>query len=400
MNLVLFDASEIRKNLLPFTFTRPVAEIRVGIMTIAEKWKHFTQGRVSYITQDYLEKKFPLETASTNIIVNAGICPTEDLVQKIRLLKAGQALVQNDIFVAGKCSEELLFLAKSNSDVFLNQFHCISYSSSLNILQHVWDIFSLNAEEIKRDFAAITKGRTSEPIHDKHTIIYGMENVFIEEGAEIKAAILNAETGPIYIGKHTQVLEGAIIRGAFALCEGATVSMGAKIRGDTTIGPYSKMGGEVSNSVVFGYSNKAHDGFLGNSVIGEWCNIGADSNVSNLKNNYALVKIWNYLHNEFVNTGKQFCGLMMGDHTRCGINTMFNTGTVTGVGANIFGGNFKPKFIPSFSWSQDNAFSSYDFDKFMETAIIALQRRNKVMDDTEKDILRHIFESTVKYRNW
>jgi UDP-N-acetylglucosamine diphosphorylase/glucosamine-1-phosphate N-acetyltransferase len=276
----------------------------------------------------------------------------------------------------------------------------VQISSEPTLIQKTWNIFQLNAAELKKDFALLTKGRKSQPIGDPHTIVYASENIFIEEGAKIKAAVLNAESGPIYIGKNTEIQEGALIRGPFALCEGSTVNMGAKLRGDTTVGPYSKVGGEISNAVFFGYSNKGHDGFLGNSVIGEWCNLGADTNTSNLKNNYAQVKLWDYTKGGFSNTGLQFCGLMMGDHSKCGINTMFNTGTVIGVGSNIFGDGFPRNFIPSFSWGGAAGFSTFTMAKFLETVKAVYGRRGKEWTQEDQEIIERVFDLTKSFRIW
>ena len=276
----------------------------------------------------------------------------------------------------------------------------VKFEGAFRLIQQPWEIFQYNKEQIEADFAIITKGRTSQPITDPHTIVYGKENVFLEEGATVRAAIINAEKGPVYIGKNAQVHEGAIISGAFALCEGAHVNMGAKIKGDSTVGPHSKVGGEVSNSVIFGYTNKGHDGFLGNSVIGEWCNLGADTNTSNLKNNYAPVKLWNYTSERFVQTGLQFCGLMMGDHAKCSINTMFNTGTVIGVGSNIFGAGFPKNFVPSFSWGGASGLITFQPRKFYEVAEAVMQRRGLSFDEAEKEIIDRVFEITAQYRTW
>ncbi len=400
MNLILFDSTHIRENLLPFTFTRPVADIRVGINTIAEKWEMAFSTKPSYLVPDYLSHKFTLKSNSTNLLVNGALCPNAQLLQAIKSLKDGEALVQGSILLAGKCDSNTLSQFKERMEGFSDYFQCKPYDGTITLLQNLWDIFGFNGEEIRHDFASITKGRASQKVKDPHTIIYNEGQIFIEEGAAIKAAVLNAETGPIYIGKNAEIMEGAIIRGPFALCENSTVVMGTKVRGDTTVGPYSKIGGEVNNIVIFGYSNKSHDGFLGNAVIGEWCNLGAATNASNLKNTYGAVKVWNYAHQKLVDSGKQFCGLMMGDHSRCGINTMFNTGTVVGIGTNVYGEGFPPKFIPSFSWGAANggSFSTYQLDKFMETARIVMQRRNKIMDMEEEKILTHIFEQTVAFR--
>lgn len=381
MDVLLFDPAQIRLNLLPFTFTRPVADIRVGILKISEKWQHCGFD-VGYQTEDYLSAKFPNNNAQLKI--NGGLCPNKELVEAIKSLKANQKLVVDGDVLAenGEGVEE------------------ISFNGEFRLISQPWEIFGFNKEQITADFELITHGRTSADVTDPHTVIYGKENIFIEEGASIKAAILNAEDGPIYIGKNAQVHEGAIIKGSFALCESSHVNMGAKIKGDTTIGPHSKVGGEISNSVIFGFSNKGHDGFLGNSVIGEWCNLGADTNTSNLKNNYASVKLWSYGTGRFANTGLQFCGLMMGDHAKCGINTMFNTGTVVGVGANIFGAGFPRNFVPSYSWGGANGFTTFQLRKFYEVAEAVMKRRGIDLDDSERDTLSTIFTETASYRVW
>ncbi|NJM24586.1 MAG: glucose-1-phosphate thymidylyltransferase, partial [Bacteroidia bacterium] len=278
--------------------------------------------------------------------------------------------------------------------------HVISYAGDVTVIDRPWKIFQMNGAQLRADFKLITQGRKSAGISDRHTIVYGEENLFVEEGVYVRGALINAEPGPVYLGKNSIVQEGALIRGAFALCEGGHVNMGAKMRGDTTVGPFSKVGGEVSASVLFAYSNKAHDGFLGCSVLGEWCNMGADSNTSNLKNNYDQVKLWSHVTEHFESTGLQFCGLMMGDHSKCAINTMFNTGTVVDVSANVFGEGFVRNYIPSFAWGGTGGFSTYQRDKAFETAERVLGRRNMKLDAVERDILNHVFEITSSQRSW
>lgn len=392
MNIVLFDEPAIRASLQPLTFTRPVADIRVGILTIAEKWQKRLSATTSYRTADYLSKKFPQILSTDNLLINGGICPNEKLIVAIEALSEGEALIMKEIVLAVRTS--------ANEFPELTSLKTVKYTDEVTIIQNPWDIFKYNGAEIRVDFKLLTDGRSSQEITDPHTIVYGIENVFVEEGAIIRAAIINAESGPVYIGKNAEIHEGAIIKGAFALCERAHVNMGAKIRGDTTIGPTSKVGGEVSNSVIFKNSNKGHDGFLGNSVIGEWCNLGADTNTSNLKNNYADVKIWNYEKDGFKDTGEMFCGLIMGDHSKCSINTMFNTGTVVGVGANIFGSGFPRNFIPSFSWGGAAGFTTFQIKKVFEVAQKVMQRRGVIFDEKEKAIIARIFEATSKYRVW
>ena len=393
MQILLFDDPAIRGSLLPFTFTRPVADIRVGILKISEKWEKLSGASISFLTQDYLQKKFPAHSSKA-LAINGAWMPQKEDWEALQNLKESQALYSGKTLLAGYLGETEKNLSS------LNEKESVQLAHEPSLLQKTWNIFQFNASEIRKDFDLITQGRVSQKIQDSHTVVYGAENVFIEEGAKIKAAVLNAEGGPIYIGKNTEIQEGSLIRGPFALCEGSTINMGAKLRGDTTIGPFSKVGGEVSNSVIFGYSNKGHEGFLGNSVIGEWCNLGADTNTSNLKNNYAPVKVWDYTKGGFSNTGLQFCGLMMGDHSKCGINTMFNTGTVVGVGANIFGDGFPRNFIPSFSWGGAAGFSTFSIPKFEETAKAVFGRRGKEWTEEEKEILAKVFELTKSYRIW
>ena len=393
-NIILFDDPALRGNLLPFTFTRPVADIRVGILTIAEKWIKYLNSPVGYFTQEYLREKYGHKNGAA-LFINGGLCPNEKLVASIQKLQAGQALWKDQVLLAARIEDPATFSIES-----ARELNPIKFEGEFTLIHRTWHIFQHNAAELRVDFDLITKNKISAGINDKHTIVYNEENIFVEEGAKIRAAILNAEDGPIYIGKNASVQEGALIKGPFALCEGSTVNMGAKMRGDTTVGPHSKIGGEVANSVIFGFSNKGHDGFMGNSVIGEWCNIGADTNTSNLKNNYAAVKLWEYTRGGFSNTGLQFCGLMMADHAKCGINTMFNTGTVVGVGANIFGDGFPRNFVPSFAWGGASGFSTFQFRKFEEVAEKVMERRGLAFDNIEKSILQKVFELTKAYRIW
>lgn len=400
MNITLFDNPELRANLLPFTFTRPVADLRVGILTITEKWRILSEGMISYLTQDYLQQKYQQHTAAEpKFYINGAVCPTPELLQQIQQLPVGQSLVHEGMLVALHADS-----SEFRSVDELYQHTTTKNSESLNtpvqVVRQPWNIFQLNGDQIKADFALITKGRESQPILDKHTIVYNPENVFLEEGAKIRAAILNAENGPIYIGRNAEVHEGAIIRGPFGLGEESHVNIGGKMRGDISIGPFCKVGGEVNNSVFFGYSNKGHEGFLGNSVVGEWCNFGADTNASNLKNNYAPIKIWSQAQGKQIDTGLQFCGLLMADHVKCGINTMFNTGTVVGVGANIFGAGFPPSFIPSFSWGGADETVTFRLPKFFEIANAVLGRRSLKLTEAERKIFAHIFETTQADRPW
>lgn len=389
MNYILFDGT-YRNNLLPLTFTRPMADIRIGILTIREKWEHMLNAKTSTQTEAYLSEKFPLIIKATNVVINASFLPTKPLVNAIETLRPNQALIKDTDIIA-YCSEGIETTSK------LSNFEIIKYEDPLISIKHTWDIFSKNAEAIAEDFKLITKNRISQPI-PKTVNTINPEAIFIEEGATLNFAILNASNGPIYIGKNAEIMEGAIIRGPLALCNNGVVKLGAKIYGPTTIGPFSKVGGEVNNAVIFGYTNKGHDGFLGNAVLGEWCNLGADTNNSNLKNNYAEVRLWDYKTEGFAKTGLQFCGLIMGDHSKCGINTMFNTGTVVGVSSNIFGSGFPRNFVPSFSWGGNKGFTTYRTTKAFEVAERVMARRKVDFTATDKTILDHIFEITKFYR--
>lgn len=388
MNIILFDDSS-RPHLLPLTFTRPVADLRIGILTIREKWEKHGFGNVSYLTQEYLRAKFPTRRFSENLLIAGSILPEPNILAAVRGLTKGQALVQNGEVIAAYDTENSLSIQNKH-------YSEVEYKLPLFRIRYLWDIFSLNARALEEDFQLLTQGRTSAEIDSSNTIIG--DRFFAEEGATALCSVFNTKGGPIYLGKNSEVWEGSLIRGGFALCEESAVKLGAKIYGATTVGPHSRVGGEISNSVIQGYSNKGHDGFLGNSVLGEWCNIGADSNNSNLKNNYAEVKLWSYAEERMVPTGLQFCGLIMGDHSKCGINTMFNTGTVVGVSSNIFGAGFPKNFIPSFSWGGPQGFTEYRLDKASETAALVMERRHKAFDSIESQLLSDVYELTHQYR--
>lgn len=391
MNLILFD-DHGRNNLLPLTFTRPVAELRVGILTIREKWEKLFDLPASYLTQEYLQEKYSYRITDDNLVLNGAVLPDGNLFRKVRELKAGEALKQGERLIAARTGE-----ASFNLDDSLLHDRAKTYQGTISVIDYPWKIFLLNAQEIISDFKLITSGRPSAKLSKTVQVIPGGE-IFVEEGFKGEFITLNTSTGPIYLGSDSEIMEGSSIRGPFALCEGSTVKMGAKIYGATTIGPYSKAGGEINNSVIYGRSNKGHDGFLGNSVIGEWCNLGADTNNSNLKNNYAEVKVWNYPENRFIGTGLQFCGLIMGDHSKSAINTMFNTGTVVGVSANVFGSGFPKNFIPSFSWGGVARTLVYQIEKAFETMQFVMDRREEKLTEKEKDIYIQIFNETAKYR--
>lgn len=392
MNLILFDGPA-RNHLLPFTFTRPVSEIRVGILTIAEKWSRRLETPVSYLTQEYLSLKFPAKYTDDNYLIDGSVCPDMRLLSQIVGLKKGQAIVDQVGLVVARVSKEQIPSAMNQEGLEL-----VKYEHAITRINRPWDIFSKNGDQLERDYAFLTEGRKSAKVSSTNTLIG--DRVFLEDGAKVEASILNSTSGPIYLAADSEIMEGSIVRGALALGEHSALKMGSKVYGPTTIGPYSKVGGEVSNSVIFGYSNKGHDGFLGNAVLGEWCNIGADSNNSNLKNNYDEVKLWSYVKGGFERTGLQFCGLMMGDHSKCGINTMFNTGTVVGVSANVFGSGFPRNFIPSFAWGGSGGFMEYKIDKALETAQRVMERRQIELDQIERDILAAVYTQTEQYRNF
>ena len=395
MEIILFD-DESRQSLLPLTHTRPVSEIRIGILRIREKWEIYFHGNYSYLTEPFLSKKFQFLPGKENLFINGSILPVATLVLEIQKLKSGEKLIKGDTLIAARMDGSLVGIDSIEEIEFEKSVTCVSTFTKINFN---WDIFSKNAEALLEDFRLITKGRKSMKISETNTVT-APENVFLEEGAKVECAILNASTGFIYVGKNAEIMEGVMIRGPFALCEESQVKMGAKIYGSTTVGPFSKVGGEISNSVIFGYTNKAHDGFLGNSVLGEWCNLGADSNNSNLKNNYSKIKVWNYKDEAYINTGLQFCGLIMGDHSKCSINTMFNTGTVVGVSANIFGNGFPPKFVPSFAWGGSEGFITYRLEDALEVAQRVFERRKLDFNLIEKELLRNLFDNTTKYRAW
>jgi UDP-N-acetylglucosamine diphosphorylase/glucosamine-1-phosphate N-acetyltransferase len=389
MNYILFDGT-VRNALLPFTFTRPVADIRIGILTIREKWERHLGTTTTTLTEEYLSEKFPMVEMEENVMINASFLPNDVLAEMVMNLEPNQFILKGE--------EVIAFYSKdTQEEIDFDNYEIVEYEDECLTVAHTWDIFSKNDAAIREDFELLTEDRKSQPI-PKSVNVINPENIFIEEGAKLEFVTLNASSGPIYIGKNSEIMEGAMIRGPFALCEGAQVKLGAKVYGATTIGPECRIGGEVSNCVLMGYSNKGHDGFLGNSVLGEWCNIGADSNNSNLKNNYEPVKLWSYETGGFEKTGLQFCGLMMGDHSKCGINTMFNTGTVVGVSANIFGSGFPRNFVPSFSWGGASGFTTYLTKKAFETAKIVMSRRHIEFSEQDAAILEHVFEETKKWR--
>ena len=395
MNFILFDDERFH-SFLPLTHSRPIADIRCGIYTMREKWEHAVGMQLFTITQDYLQEKFPLVLSEDNMCINAALFPNKEVVEAMFNLKKGQCLIfENQLLAARLTFSEA---KEFNIEQIISNCNQVIFIATCKLLNNLWDIFSYNDIAIQDDFKKITNGRMSQKISETNKIIGN--NIFIEEGAKVECAIINTETGPVYIGRNAEVMEGSIIRGPFAMGENAVLKMGAKIYGATTLGPGCKVGGEVNNSVFFANSSKAHDGFIGNAVIGEWCNLGADTNNSNLKNNYEEVKLWNEQKKTFVKTGLQFCGLIMGDHSKCGINTMFNTGTVVGFSCNVYGAGFPRNFIPSFSWGSANGFMEYQLKKAIDTAVKVFDRRHIEFTAADYNLFERIYKNTSEQRNY
>lgn len=399
MNVVLFNTPQVRKSLKPFSYTRALAKIRIGILTIEEKWKHHLKGDYSFLTAPYLSNKFSCVEAQESLCINGKVCPDQVLVEAIRNLKGNQKLVKDDTLIATLCDRTEL-RDFQNNDFSTPYLQSILFEGTLTQIKNSCDIFSINEQEIRKDFQCIRERRvTTQGVQDQHTITYNEADIFLEKVFSTKAAILNAKSGPIYIGSNAIIQEGAVVRGPVAICEQAQINAGARICHATTMGPYSKVGGEVSNSVILGYSNKAHDGFMGHSVIGEWCNIGAGTNTSNLRNDYGEIKTWDEHREEFHTTNKQFCGLFMGDHSKCAIRTMFNAGTMVGVSANLFGVGFFDKVIPSFTWGiPDRGIQTYRLDRALEAAERMTARHLVQLTEQDRKILAHVFLTTAIYR--
>ncbi len=392
-NFILFDDKRWQQ-LLPLTFTRPIAELRIGIDTIREKWISALQTDLSYLTETYLSEKYPVNYTEDNIYIYGGVIPDPKIINAISGLKMGEVLMMEEGIIALRSAEKY-FTGMSLAE-HAKSFNAVNYHENAICISRSWHLFQNNDVVLRSDYERLTKNKPSQPVSSTNTIIGNA--VFIEEGAIVEGCIINSKTGPVYIGKNAEIMEGSMLRGPIAIGEFSTIKMGAKIYGATTIGPHCKIGGEINNSVITGYSNKAHDGFLGNSVIGEWCNLGADTNNSNLKNNYAEVKLWDYVTQRFYETGLQFCGLIMGDHSKCGINTMFNTGTVVGVNTNIFGDGFPRNFIPSYSWGGARGFDTYKLKDALAVSKEVMQRRKMELTNSDIKILTHIYELSEKYR--
>lgn len=370
--------------------------MRIGILTIREKWeKRLSIPINSWKTQEYLSSKYPMQQSGETVFLNGHVCPNQSVADLVISLKKNQGIICGERIVAVRKEQSEQEFAISN----FPEVEWLEFNEKLTILSNSWDLFTRNSEQIQCDFDLITQGRISEPIPES-CHVQCFENIFIETGAKITFASLNASTGPIYIGANAEIMEGSLIRGPFALGEHSTVNMGAKIYGPVSVGPHSKVGGELNIVNIQGFSNKGHDGFLGSSVIGEWCNLGADTNTSNLKNSYIEVKLWNYPTNRFLNTGLQFCGLIMGDHSKCGINTMFNAGTVVGVCCNIHGTGYPRNFVPSFSEGGAQRYQVNRLKEVYQTATKVMGRRNLVFTPGDQEILAQVFELTKTYRKY
>lgn len=382
MKIILTDFIE-HESLKPLTLMRAVADIRIGINTISEKWKAYFDD-CEILSAEDLRLKYPFRNPVTDyVLVRAAALPSPELVAAIKSLRQGQSLMAGNDYLAE-------YVPANAAPGSTKPTEEIQFSQPLSLITKPYHVFQKNGEVLEQDFELITSGRTSAQLDTSSTVIGDRSRLFIEAGAKVLASTINTTSGCVYIGANSEVMEGCLIRGALALCEGATLKMGAKIYGPTTIGPHCKVGGEVSNSVFLGYSNKGHDGFVGNSVIGEWCNLGADTNTSNLKNNYSNVKLYSMAAHEMEATDVQFCGTIMGDHSRTGINTMLNTATVAGICANIFGGDFPPKYIPSFSWGGAAGFEPYDLNKAYEACNRMMERRGQQLSEAERSIMANI----------
>jgi len=397
-NLILFD-DETRDHLLPLTFLRPASLLRCGILTVREKWERYLDGKASFITSEYLTARYPIAIHDENLVISGTALPNARLVKLIGDLKPNEALIAGGDLIAANIPG-----AEFDSIIDGTFAHEIAgyklTETPVLQLRRLWDLLRYSRDEIQCDFDLITRNRTSEKLHESNTVIGDPGELFCEPGATVYGATINCQGGPVYIGKNVSILEGCLIRGPVAICEGAVLKMGAKIYGPTTIGPFSKVGGEINHSTIMGYSNKAHDGYLGNSIIGEWCNLGAGTNISNLKNTYKDVRMWDYVERDYTDSGQLFLGVVIGDHTKCGISTMLNTGTVIGISANIFGTGYPQTFIPSFAWGGIQGWETFRLDKAIETAARVMARREIPFSSYDQDIFRHVFQHSAEWRIW
>lgn len=405
MDIHLFDHPVANRRLWPLTAFRPVADLRLGILRLSDKWQQYTRIQASHLCADNLQALFPLgKKESDQLVIQGNTLPTRQLADWLLALPDDCVAVDDQGewigFKTRGGAPDYLDLSEGDAGIpaVLSHLKPLTCPFPVSRLLQSWEIFQMNATELERDFELLTIGRSG--FHPSATNLILGNRFFIEEGAKMEGVTINSLTGPVYIGRDTEIMEGSVIRGPFALCDHALVKMAAKIYGPTTIGPGCKVGGEIQNVVFQANSNKAHDGYLGNSAIGEWCNLGADTNSSNLKNTYQEVKLWDYAKGGFVATGSLFCGLVMGDHAKCGINTMFNTGTVVGVGANVFGSGYPRPFIPDFAWGGASGFTTHSMRAFLDTARIVMDRRGQVLTPAHEHLYRTVFEQTAEYRNW
>jgi len=399
MNIILFD-TDARNHLLPLMATRPMGELRVGILTLREKWERRLRGAASYITQEYLQEKYPIRIEDENLIINGGVLPNAALCQRIEALGLNEALLADGELIAARLNEAQFESLIEEEEVDQLQGQELEEGIPFVQITKLWQLVRLNEQALLDDFVLLTTGKNSKPVSDTNRLIGPLENLFLEEGVKMEHCTLNLSAGPVFIGANTEVMEGAMLRGPIAIGADSIIKMGAKIYGPATFGPGCRVGGEVVRSIFFANSNKAHDGYLGDSVLGEWCNLGADTNNSNLKNNYSEVKLWDYETERFEKTGQQFVGLIMGDHSKCAINTMFNTGTVVGAFANVYGAGFPRNFIPDFSWGGPDGYRTYKFAEACETASIVMARRGQTFTELEKAILYHVYDRTARFRSW
>lgn len=399
MNIILFD-SDARNHLLPLTATRPMSELRLGILTLREKWERRLRGSASYITQEYLQEKYPIRIEDENLIINGGVLPTPAICKRIEALGLNGALLSNGELVAARLNEAQFESLIEQEELDELQGQELEADIPLIEIKNLWQFVRLNEQALAEDFALLMQGKSSKPVSSTNRLVGPLSNLFLEEGVKMEHCTLNLLAGPIYIGANTEIMEGAMLRGPIAIGSESIVKMGAKIYGPSSFGPGCRIGGEVARSIFFANSNKSHEGYLGDSVLGEWCNLGADTNNSNLKNNYSEVKLWDYETERFEKTGQQFLGLIMGDHSKCAINTMFNTGTVVGAFANVFGAGFPRNFVPDFSWGGPDGYRTYKFAEACETAAIVMARRGQEFNDLEKAILYHIYDQTARFRSW
>lgn len=396
-NIILFDLPAVRENLLPLSYTRPIADFLVGITTLRKKWESFLEGEFSYSTVGYLSEKYPMKTAEENLFIASNIIATEHLARRLDSLEPGEVLMADTM-----SGQRVLVGFKGGANRLDEVIHSmpagIVYDEKVDAINYVYDIFLLNGRQIEADFDVLTAGREGQSIPRSNTVIGDPDRIYIESGAIVEGVVLNASHGPIYVGRHVEIMEGSCLRGPIALGEHSTVNMGTRIYPGTSLGPWCKVGGELNNVVIFGFTNKAHDGFLGNAVIGEWCNLGAGCVASNLKNDYTEIKLWNYPSHRFLRTGLQFCGLIMADHSKAGINTMFNTATVVGVGVNIHGSGFPRNFIASFSEGGPSGFTDLPMEKFFDIAKRMMARRGRSLFEADNRIFHAIRELAENYK--